>query len=184
MVVYIAVLIVLIAVLIVLIAVLLVVIAVLLVGRLLLCAFMCMIYNRHDESGPIGFGIIVSFTVFSLLALYECSKDGEEIQEKKERKIEIYSLGLNKGVINNQSFFLGNNGVEYLYFVGDSIKGFKMESVPARKTIIKYLQPEEKPYVLFNDVITKCLGDTIREVVSVELYIPHGSIVQEYKIDL
>ena len=156
--------------------------AVFILGRLLLYAIMCI--NRKDESGAIAFGIIGSFIVSLLLTFYVCSKDGEEIQEKKERKIEIYSLGLNKGVINNQSFFLGNNGVEYLYFVGDSIKGFKMESVPARKTIIKYLQPEEKPYVLFNDVITKCLGDTIREVVSVELYIPHGSIVQEYKIDL
>lgn len=162
--------------------ILIVLLASLLACKLLLFAFKCIIYNRHDVRGPIGVSIIIIFTFVSLLALYESSKYGEEIQEKKERKIEIYSLGLNKGVINNHSFLLGSNGIEYLYFVGDSIKGFKLESVQARKTTIKYTQ--EKPYVLFNDVITKCLGDTIREVVSVELYIPHGSIVQEYKIDL
>ena len=77
-------------------------------------------------------------------------------------------------------FLLGANNEKYLYFVGDSIAGFKLESVPASATIIKYIQTEEKPYALIKER-SSIFGVDIDRA---ELYLPFGAVVQDYKIDL
>lgn len=77
---------------------------------------------------------------------------------------------------------MGTNGTNYLYYTGDSISGFNLESIPAMKTTVKYTT--EKPFVIVNKATRSFLFSTITEIDKVELYIPHGSIIEDYKVDL
>ena len=121
-----------------------------------------------DSLLPLG----LLFTVLAILCFVNLTRN-----EKVEvTKTEIYSLGMNK------SFFLGTDGTEYLYYTGDSISGFKIESVPAMKTTIKYT--DENPFVIINKVTISEGFSSFTKIEDVELFIPHGSIVKNYKIDL
>ena len=108
------------------------------------------------------------FIAHCFMDFMEANRKIEEIEEK------IYSIGLE----HNSAFVLGRQGQEYIYYSGDSIAGFKLESVPARKAIVKYTS--EKPYV--KKRFTQS-GDCVF-VVSAIFYLPNNSIVQGYQISL
>lgn len=124
----------------------------------------------------IPLGVLVALIV-GLMVIRLTKNERQEV-----KRIEIYSLGLNEGAVNAQSFYLGRNGAQYLYYIGDSISGFNLESIPASKATIKYTN--DKPFVIINQIKTTTLISSSIEIESYELYIPKGSIVEDYKIDL
>lgn len=126
-----------------------------------------------DSTIAKSFIVIAIMFVFLFIAhcfmdFMEANREIEEIEEK------IYSIGLEQ-----ESFTLGQQHLEYIYYTGDSVSGFKLESIPASKVLIKYTK--DKPYIIKKQYKQSCDCIVIEDAI---IYLPHNSIIQTYQISL
>lgn len=120
-----------------------------------------------------------------LLYIFICYAFSEDPDVKKIRTTyEIVSV--------NDSFSIGSGGspyaryiygieeYKYYYKLDDEEESFKLGSIPADRTKIKYIEEGETPHI---DIIDEVCENTIkwREY---ELYVPKNSIKDEYVFDI
>ena len=94
-------------------------------------------------------------------------------------KENIYSIGL-----KNQ-FTIGLGGSQYVFYTGDTVTGLKLRHLPSRLSNVKYTNDE--PYVNIKMKKSKSKSlfqDYHIEVDSIDIYVPHNSIIQEYDLSL
>jgi len=113
---------------------------------------------------------------------------------KKETPVKTYIYGINKeNKIKRETFFLGcgniDNDYRYSYYVKVGTKqSFKLDDVSAKKTVI--IEDEEvQPYILKwknVEIVNKNWKNWIQmkntvEIDNIEIHVPKGTIVQEFK---
>lgn len=120
-----------------------------------------------------GIGALIGL----LVALTQRDSYFETVE--KEDVVEIFAAGISNGSEGN-AFVLRDRDF-YRYYVGDSISGFNLLKCDASRATIKYT--DKKPYIkTIYDESVKFPGDI--RIVRYELYVPYGSVIQDYKFDL
>ena len=83
------------------------------------------------------------------------------------------------------------SGMKYTYLYNDEGRGIANKSVPASESYINYVENDETPYIIANDMVYKNsilngLLWPIGAYTEYYFYVPEGSIITEgqYKIDL
>jgi hypothetical protein len=147
---------------------------------------------------------ILGTLIISLVYFFFCggiiiiALDGTlySIADKKETPFKTNIYGINmKSTVQGQTFFLGcgnvDNDYRYSYYVKFGTKqSFKLDDVSAKKTVI--IEDEEvQPYILKwkkVEIVNKKAWkswlldeDKNEEMDNIEIHVPKGTIVQEFK---
>lgn len=164
-----------------------------------ICIIGGIIWGAYDTGEVIGgllgglMGFIASIFISIIIGglahcIWDCYGTDNIIQDTEQ--IELIALKDNFGVEGQNYLFSGyiNEELHYIFIYEDPVKGMITGRVDADETYIKYIEPDERPYIqkwierprsnfLYNFFALGIHGNTI--------YLPQGSVITDaYEIDL
>jgi hypothetical protein len=150
------------------------------------------VYKDTEETGPtVLMGLVMHGAAFALLLMFSIFFMDET--HRTDHTYNIYSIK-RENVVDG-SFFLGSGSIDtsrdYIFYYKDTDDFFRLGSVPTRKSRIKECEVTDGfiPYARYQTIYYNTafwysfgLGCSHQKNTMTDLYVPVGTIIQEFKL--